>query len=134
MSAKIYIQASSLQAPEAEEMKQWADANQKVLVNPAYTPGFFRLKNGPPLWTTKGETSLLVPLFKGTRDVLVRVRGSDATYEIRWDGRFALHLLEETGILPLTEDLIFQNNLFRLRGAAGEEGGEGVAGQEGEGE
>ena len=51
-------------------------------------------------------------------------------YEIRWDCGFALHPVEETGILPLTGDLIFQNNLYRLRvgpvarGVAGDEGGQ----------
>lgn len=56
------------------------------------------------------------------------MRGSDIKHEIRWECGFALHLVEETGILPLTGDLIFQINLFRLRvGLA-----VGVAGQEGE--
>jgi hypothetical protein len=41
-----YIQASSLQALEAEEIKQWAEANQKVLLTPAYALRLFQLKKG----------------------------------------------------------------------------------------
>ena len=33
-----HIQASSLRALEAEEIKQWAEANQKVILTPAYAP------------------------------------------------------------------------------------------------
>ncbi len=78
--------------------------------------------------TAKGETSLLVPLFKGTVDVLVYVGDIDAKYQTQWDCGFVLHLDEETGIQPLTGDLIFQYHLFRVgvgpaaREAAGQEG------------
>ncbi len=126
-----YIQASSLQALKAEEIQQWAEANQKVILTPAYAPRLFRLKQGETtVWIENGETCLLVPLFKGTTDMLLCVRNSNTKYQIRWDCGFVLHLVEETGIRPLTGDLIFHYNLFRLaaRGAVGE----GVAGQEGE--
>ena len=59
------IRASSLQTLEAEEMKQWAEANQEAIMKPAYVPRFFQLKKGAAVvWTGKGETSLLVPLLR----------------------------------------------------------------------
>ncbi|KAK3933775.1 hypothetical protein QBC46DRAFT_414495 [Diplogelasinospora grovesii] len=102
------IRASSLQALEAEEMK-WAEANQKVIMNPAFAPRFFQLKKGTTtVWTGKGEISLLVPLFKGTMNVLVG--DSDAEYRIQWDCGFVLHPDEDTGIRPLTGDRIVHYN------------------------
>ncbi len=63
----------------------------------------------------------MVPLFKDTIDVLVCVRNSDAKYQIQWDCRSVLRLDEETGIRPLTGDIILHYNVFLFR-AAGQEG------------
>ena len=115
-------------------MKEWAKANQKVIIEPTHSPQFFLLKKGTTtVWTRKDQTSLLVPLFNGTMEVLVRVWGSDAEYRIEWNCGFVLQLDEETGIQPLAENLIFHYNLFRLQvgsataGAADQEE-EGVEG------
>ncbi|KAK4097780.1 hypothetical protein N658DRAFT_500094, partial [Parathielavia hyrcaniae] len=101
----------------ADKMKDWAEANQ-VIIEPVYEPRFFLFKRDTTIedttivWTRKRQTSLLVPLFKGTTEVSVRVRGSDAEYRTEWNCESVLHLDEDTGIRPLTGDLVFHYNLF----------------------
>ncbi|KAK3934107.1 hypothetical protein QBC46DRAFT_400671 [Diplogelasinospora grovesii] len=74
---------------EADNMEKWAEAEQKVILDferPRYKPQFFQLKKGgDTVWTNKGQTCLLVPFFKGTMEVLVRVLDSDAEYLIKWE-------------------------------------------------
>ncbi|KAK3933768.1 hypothetical protein QBC46DRAFT_454617 [Diplogelasinospora grovesii] len=71
----------------ADSMEKWAEAEQKVIMDferPRFKPEFFQLKKGgDTVWTNKGQTSLLVPFFKGTINVLVRVLGSGAEYSIQ---------------------------------------------------
>ncbi|KAH6641096.1 hypothetical protein F5144DRAFT_627179 [Chaetomium tenue] len=102
----------------ASYMKGWAEAEQKAITKSAQ-PRFFLLKKDTTvIWTKKGETSLVIPLFIGTTEVLVRAWDSNAGYQIQWYSEFVLHLDEETGIRPLAQDLIFHYNLFRLEGNA----------------
>lgn len=109
-------------------MKEWAEANQ-VILEPAYNPQFFLLKKDTTIvWTRKGHASLLVPFFNGTMEVLVRVWGSDVEYRIQWNCGFILHLDEDTGIRPLTGDLIFHYNLFHLKVSPAEQEEEGDKG------
>jgi hypothetical protein len=73
--------SSSLQTLEADKMKKWAAADQKVIT---YVPQFFKLeKDGSTLWTKKGFASLLVPFFRGTKEALISVWDSDTEYQIR---------------------------------------------------
>jgi hypothetical protein len=99
-------------------MEKWAEAEQKVILDfkrPRYKPQFFQLKKGgDTVWTNKGQTCLIVPFFKGTMEVLVRVLDSDAEYLIKWECGSILHLNEETGIRAVTGDPIFHYNLFLL--------------------
>ncbi|KAK0713951.1 hypothetical protein B0T26DRAFT_719103 [Lasiosphaeria miniovina] len=104
--------------PMADDMKKWAESQQKGFnINdferPRYQPQFYPLKKeGDTVWTDNGYVCLIVPFFKGTMEVLVRILGSSDEYSIKWESGSVLHLDEATGILPLQGDLIFYYSLF----------------------
>jgi hypothetical protein len=102
-------------------MKEWAGAKQRAITRferPPHTPKFFQLKKGGTrIWTKKGHTSLMVPLFKGAVEISVRAWQSGTTHSILWACENALQLDEETGIRPLEEDLVFHYNYFQFSGA-----------------
>lgn len=90
------------------------EAEGKIIKDVA-TPVFFQLKaNTNHVWARKGYTGLLVPFFDGTIQVLVRVLDGDGEDQIDWECGSILHLGEGTGIRPLTGDIVFLCNLFRL--------------------
>ncbi len=102
------------------------------MIKDVATPVFFQLKaNENRVWANKGYTSLLVPFFDGTIQVLVRALDGDEEDQTDWECGSILHLGEGTGIRPLTGDIVFLCNLFRLAAgqeATAENGSDGNAG------
>ncbi|KAK0641464.1 hypothetical protein B0T16DRAFT_419867 [Cercophora newfieldiana] len=100
----------------ADSMNKWAGAKHRAITRferPPHTPKFFQLKKGgTTIWTNKGHTGLMVPLFKGEVKISVRARDSDTSHSIFWTCENALQLDEETGVRPLEEDLVFHYNNF----------------------
>ncbi|KAH6632458.1 hypothetical protein F5144DRAFT_574127 [Chaetomium tenue] len=98
----------------AGNIKEYVEAEGKVIRTVA-TPVFFQLKaNANNVWASNGYTGLLVPFFYGTIQILVRVLGGDGEARINWECGSILHIGEGTGIRPLTGDIVFLCNLFRL--------------------